>query len=745
MIIYKSYKTILLFCALLLPGIAIYAQARKAPAMPASKQAFPRIAFDSVSYTVNGKPFYLYAGEFDYFRVPGKDWRTRMRLFKQAGGNCLATYIPWGLHEQEEGKFVFGGASKYDLEGFLKTAKEEGLYVIARPGPYVYSELHNSGIPAWMFGKYPAARAANMEGKAFDVASYLHPVFLQKVKQWFDKVCPIIARYTVDKGGPIAFVQLDNECGGIQIWRLGMDYNAETMGFGKADGRYPLFLEKRYQSIEKLNTSYHTTYAGFKNVLPASTKGSADVFEQRKAKDYGEFYFSTTAEYFKTLADMIKSYGIHAPFVANSWNTNVDMNYYEAQHLLGKELLMGTDHYYNLGQDWADNNPDPQYAIRVFQSLESLRLLGVPPTVFEFPGGSAADWPPITAHDVDACLMMHLAFGMKGLNYYIFTGGPNPDNLGSTTDVYDYNASISAKGAVRPLFKTVAKMGMFLKDNNWLCRASRQYDCRVGFDYRMQRAGQYWSHKGDLKVTDPEVFNFFQKGMLNTLLCNSYSPVLTDLNSDNLFNDMATPLIVTSSSAMAADIQQRLVRFLKKGGKVLLCPVVPEYDDQFNKCTILKDFLGSPEISENHSGNQRISFKTVVNVTKNGSSFATTKLPAGAQVTGMDSTNNKVIAWQLKTEGNGNLNYLGFNWFYQMNEHGLMINEMLNNLHARKLVTCSNKNLFTSLRSDGHTTMLFIMNLYSAPMETTVKIDSKHYNSGLVKLEPMSVKTIRIP
>src|SRR6202012_2141291 len=110
-----------------------------------------------------------------------------------------------------------------------------------------------------------------------------------------------------------------------------------------------------------------------------------------------------------------------------------------------------------------------------------------------------------------ACLMVHVAFGMKGLNYYIFTGGPNPDNLGSTTDVYDYNASISAKGAIRPLFKTVAKMGAFLKDNNWLCRASRQYDCRVGFDYRMQRSGEYWNHKGDFKVTDPEVFNFFEK------------------------------------------------------------------------------------------------------------------------------------------------------------------------------------------------------------------------------------------
>jgi hypothetical protein len=177
---------------------------------------------------------------------------------------------------------------------------------------------------------------------------------------------------------------------------------------------------------------------------------------------------------------------------------------------------------------------------------------------------------------------------------------------------------------------------------------------------------------------------------------------------------------------------------------VLLCPVVPEYDDQFKKCTLLKDFLGSPEIEENRSDNQRISFKTVLNVLNNGTSFATVKLPVGSITMGRDSINNKIIAWQQKTAGNGNLSFLGFNWFYQMNEHGRMLTELLNNLNCSKLVVCSNKNLFTSLRSDGHKTMLFVMNLYSAPMETTVQINSMHYRSALIKLEPMSVKTIRI-
>jgi len=67
------------------------------------------ITFDTRCYRVEGEPIYLYSGEFHYFRVPRRDWVERMRLLKETGGNCVATYVPWLLHEPEEGKFVFGG------------------------------------------------------------------------------------------------------------------------------------------------------------------------------------------------------------------------------------------------------------------------------------------------------------------------------------------------------------------------------------------------------------------------------------------------------------------------------------------------------------------------------------------------------------------------------------------------------------------------------------------------------------
>jgi beta-galactosidase len=113
------------------------------------------VSFDSLCYRLDGRRHYVYSGEFHYFRVPRRDWGKRMRLLKAAGGNALATYIPWMIHEPQEGDFRFSGAKHLALEAFLDKAAEMELHVIARPGPYQYSELAYAGLPGWLCENYP--------------------------------------------------------------------------------------------------------------------------------------------------------------------------------------------------------------------------------------------------------------------------------------------------------------------------------------------------------------------------------------------------------------------------------------------------------------------------------------------------------------------------------------------------------------------------------------------------------------
>lgn len=97
--------------------------------------------------------------------------------FKEAGGNCLATYVPWLIHEPTEGDIRFGDVDNRDLQGFLRLAQEEGLKVLLRPGPYQYSELDNAGLPGWLMEHYPQVMAMDIQGKPFHdgSVSYLLP------------------------------------------------------------------------------------------------------------------------------------------------------------------------------------------------------------------------------------------------------------------------------------------------------------------------------------------------------------------------------------------------------------------------------------------------------------------------------------------------------------------------------------------------------------------------------------------
>ena len=47
-------------------------------------------------------------------------------------------YVPWNFHEPSPNQYLFNGDR--DLEHFLQLAKDIGLLVILRPGPYICAE-----------------------------------------------------------------------------------------------------------------------------------------------------------------------------------------------------------------------------------------------------------------------------------------------------------------------------------------------------------------------------------------------------------------------------------------------------------------------------------------------------------------------------------------------------------------------------------------------------------------------------
>ncbi|XP_050293644.1 beta-galactosidase-1-like protein 3 [Anthonomus grandis grandis] len=164
---------------------------------------------DQSCFTLNGKNITLYSGAMHYFRTPKQLWRDRLRKMRAAGLNAVETYVPWNLHEPTPGTFDFGHGGTdmedfLDIETFLKTAQEEDLLAILRPGPYICAEWEFGGFPSWLL------RENNIKFRTND-EKYMGPV-----KRFFNALLPILAALQFINGGPIISFQIENEYASTQ-------------------------------------------------------------------------------------------------------------------------------------------------------------------------------------------------------------------------------------------------------------------------------------------------------------------------------------------------------------------------------------------------------------------------------------------------------------------------------------------------------------------------------------------------
>ena len=150
-------------------------------------------------FLLDGKPFQIIAGDMHYTRVPRPYWRDRMRKMKAMGLNTLTTYVFWNLHEPKPGQFDFTG--NLDIAAYVRTAQEEGLWVIVRPGPYVCTEWEFGGFPAWLLA------TPDMKVRSAD------PRFLKSAANYMRQVGRQLAPLQITRGGPVIMVQVENEYG----------------------------------------------------------------------------------------------------------------------------------------------------------------------------------------------------------------------------------------------------------------------------------------------------------------------------------------------------------------------------------------------------------------------------------------------------------------------------------------------------------------------------------------------------
>ena len=151
------------------------------------------------TFLLNGKPFVVKAAELHYPRIPRAYWEHRIKMCKALGMNTVCLYVFWNIHEQQEGKFDFSGNN--DVAAFCRLCQKNGMYVIVRPGPYVCAEWEMGGLPWWLLKK------KDIRLREQD------PYFMQRVEIFEKEVGKQLAPLTIQNGGPIIMVQVENEYG----------------------------------------------------------------------------------------------------------------------------------------------------------------------------------------------------------------------------------------------------------------------------------------------------------------------------------------------------------------------------------------------------------------------------------------------------------------------------------------------------------------------------------------------------
>ena len=170
----------------------------------------------------DGKPLAITMGEFHPQRYQKSEWENALLEIKAGGINTISFYVFWSLIEPYPGEFNFSGNN--DIRYFIELCQKYGLKAIPRIGPYNNSEFLIGGLPPWIYGM-PYRERSN------------DPGYLAAVKSYYAELSKQMKGLYWQQGGPIYYVQLENELGHAPVsWETYYKTAASDEHRGPKDG-----------------------------------------------------------------------------------------------------------------------------------------------------------------------------------------------------------------------------------------------------------------------------------------------------------------------------------------------------------------------------------------------------------------------------------------------------------------------------------------------------------------------------
>ncbi len=474
----------------------------------------------------------LLSGEVHYWRLDPANWRPVLQRVKELGLEVVATYVCWDFHEVAPGQFDFTGQTdpRRNLTGFLDLLTAEGFWIVLRPGPYIYAEWRNNGVPDH------AARYHRLD-----------PAYLALAERYMAAVTAAARPYLATQGGRIILWQADNE---IDPWP---QHFSEPLGLGGGNGPFQTYLQERYGDIAALNAAWDSHYRLFDEARAVTTDAWADDPAcQARYHDYRAFLHGYVNRAAAWAVETYRRLGVDVPLLLNTYSGTGVQRWADLEAI---GSLAGPDIY-----------PSREFALRpqehrhFLEAVRYTRTYSKLPFIPEFQAGIWHDWlaevgalPP--NHYRLAALSALLA-GAAGWNWYMLA---NRDNW--------TQSPINEWGRTRPdlfaAFRQIVDVYRAVDPP----RLVKQTGLAVTFD-PLQRATE---RPG--------------RALLHSLYEADIDYDFWDVSRGVTDRPLA---LYAGGSWLAAEGQRRLVEYIEDGGHLICVGAYPRYDEHLRPLNLLE-------------------------------------------------------------------------------------------------------------------------------------------------------------
>lgn len=647
----------------------------------------------------NGKQTQLFSIELHYFRIPKEHWERVIDSAIEMGNTMIAFYVPWFVHEKQNGVFDFSGTSDAccDLIHWLALLEKKKVSVLLRPGPYIYAEMKNLGLPDWLLEEHATSRIMGIEGTKRVASSFAfafahnNPTFLRYVKRWLTQVIAVTRAY-IGQDQMIKIIQLCNEIPGVDI----DDVNPETLQLHEIESHFHAFYEKRYASIERFNEAYKTTYASFIELDPLDMVNNLHYQKDHLAYYYEEYY----VRYFQTLKKVYEERGINdVIFVHNAYNPRAISLHIEIRKQI-PDLYIGLDNYFSLRSIFDDKSAAYYCEFAAGYAKSAFHHV---PFVLEHESGFWLDEPHIYGKDLYIFTIWSFLAGFQGANLYLGHEGENYNGMGMLATTHHWQAPIRMDGTKKDSFYHLQHAFAIIKENEWITQAKTIYTMAFSFPYR---SGLIWEK---LSEQSEQMFYYLYK-------CNAACE-LQDFDHEPTTH---TQMVYVSDAHMDEQQQRKLLDYVKDGNTLILVGEVPRVDNRLRPCTTLIDELQLVAYTPTtyDCWGQKITItRTQEEIVQD--TYPMCHVDSRLPYEVLATSNNKHILIKMAL-GKGYIYLLSGSLNYQMESQCHVYTEILQDIHGE--CNYESKNFRVILKQKEEQTHAFVLNAHPFTMTERIRI-----------------------